>query len=298
MSNKELQYLRLDVTLGHRFAQDKIAVDFNGHYLQPKTSIFLSEITHEENERKWWWDKLFSGTSWMLMGIEATREMLRTEDSPINTKILDKWLAGVKTTKIRVPTHLICNKCGESLKMSFDGQTLHLTSPDSVFCSIEESDLTFTVELNVDCGELVFGNDFRAFCPDVDHEIETFIGRRSYVKDYAERGMFHVYVGNTCPGVYQDETGIIRIACGGPDEVGDTERFGRRMGSICTDLWWFSAMDTATFLAAKLATGGRVSDIGATVPVTPGKYKMTVYDDVNHDESNVVFAKIEPTKGH
>lgn len=294
----KLQYLRLDKTLGHRFAQDLIAVDFNGHFLQPEIPIFLSEITSHEHERKWWWDKLFSGTSRLLIGLEARKGTFHIENNPVDIKLIDKWLAGVKTTRIRIPTHITCNKCGEALKMKFDGQALHLTSSDSASCSIKKPDITFTVDLDVDCGELVFGNDFRAFFPKVGHDIETFAGRRNYVRDYAKHGIFHAYVGNTCPGVYQDESGIIRIACEVPDKVGDTERFGKCMGGICTDLWWFSAMDTATFLKAKLATSESVSDIGATIPVTPGKYKMTVYDDINHDGSNVVFAKIEPIRGH
>lgn len=299
--DQELSYLRIDVTLQHRFAQDKLYVDFNGHYLQPRQPVLLSEIATDDHERRRWIDLLFSSTSWMLVGLQATK-VDGTHDirglTEISPGLLDKWMEGEITTRIKIPSHATCYKCGQDLEMSFDGKTIEFIDTSSVFCQITRKDLTHSVELDVDCGELVFGNDFRRLFPPVDHEISIFVTERAYVRDYADHGMFHMFVGNSSPGIFQREDGIIIIASAfyeDEEELKEIEKkHGKRLGSVCTDLWWVSAMDAENFVKSRLASDGRISDIDVTVPVTPGRYKMTVYSDIDHDDEDIVYAKIEP----
>lgn len=181
-----------------------------------------------------------------------------------------------------------CNECGERLNIRYDGKRLFT---DSV-CEIPGGLKPWTIELDVPSGKLVFENDFRNLFPEAEEDEHANVsvnltkGVKLTEEMYAKYGMFHCFVGNTCPGIYKFPDG--RVVIGSyPDEVynKDTEEYEPvdhgvdqySVGSICTDLWWFSAMDHDEYVKR----GGDFEKRGWVTPdvveVEPGRYKLTSY---------------------
>jgi len=152
------------------------------------------------------------------------------------------------------------------------------------------------VEIEVPSGRLIFRNDMRDLFPTTEERFNVNLtsGKKRCEEHYAELGMFHIYVGNTCPGIYQFED---RLVVGRyDDEVWNskTEEYEEiecpekenLIGGICTDLWWFSACDYDKFIKR----GGGVNKdwpADVIVDVEPGRYKLTSYYSVSGmDEIN------------
>lgn len=293
----------LSTVLNHRFSQDLISVNFNGHYRQSDVALLLSQFADDRDEaaRRRWKDLLFGSSGWLMVDIALLVALPATDNQGnkfsggVTQDTVDMWIVGEESEYLHIPHSLTCFTCGRDLKMYFNGKTLELkgTEPINDICPYASSDLTHTVELDIPSGEIVFGNDFRKmFEEPEEYSIEIHHNRKKYVNFYAAAGLFHAYVGNSCPIIFQEERGIITVANVDPDELGDL-RFGKECGMVTTDLWWFSAMDSAEFIKRRLATEEQLSAIEARVKVTPGRYRMTVYAGVNFDSYEPVYAKIE-----
>lgn len=127
---------------------------------------------------------------------------------------------------------------------------------------------------------------------------------------FARAGVYHVFAGNSCPGVYYDgRDHTIAFGSHGYTEddnfdqtVSDLVSTGEKIGSICTDLWWVSMIDEVTLLklykrfygarkGKKLFTlmavdCERCEEVGY---VQPGTYIGTSYHHMDHypdDHSN------------
>jgi hypothetical protein len=148
----------------------------------------------------------------------------------------------------------------------------------------------FSVVIPVPSGRLLMDDDLRETyeelpydrvdAPDVNHTK----GVRLCSENYARQGMMHFFVGNSCPGIRKLKPGLIEaghFAEDAPDQ-------GEGVGSICTDLWWFSAVDYDLFKERLLREEDTTSEkvekylkhvekMGALVEVTPGDYRCTSY---------------------
>ena len=82
----------------------------------------------------------------------------------------------------------------------------------------------------------MFANDLRGYFPDVkdDYDVNTIAGTVECTRAYEQVGMIHILVGNSCPGVFKKNKELLRVATHG--NAGGL----KRVGGICTDLWWFS----------------------------------------------------------
>jgi hypothetical protein len=152
-----------------------------------------------------------------------------------------------------------CNVCGERLQWATDGQKVFVQNK----CKYPGGMPAYSFEIDVPSGKLAFTNDLREqypVCDDFYINHDTEIRRCS--KEYAKIGLFHFFVGNSCPSINKvSDTEIVlgRDGCSDDREVwiSKTDKTvklskeeykkaklpGRRVGSICTDLWWFSAAD-------------------------------------------------------
>ena len=115
-------------------------------------------------------------------------------------------------------------------------------------------------EINVPSGKLVIANDLRELFPipsKEDFDVNTSFGCRQTALAYAENGLGHAFIGNSSPGVYQCGDGTYKIANPPSDQdwngkawvkIKPKPKFdGKRVASICTDLWWFSICDYNEF---------------------------------------------------
>ena len=145
----------------------------------------------------------------------------------------------------------------------------------------------FSVQINVPSGKLVFGNDFRNLITlDDDHDTNQLKERIRFSKDHAGVGLVLIFVGNTCPGVYRKDGQILIM---NPDYDHETDDYKEdptreELGSICTDLWWFSAMDYDHFMKAQEELKNddpedyeevEFDDNTFIVNVEPGRYEFT-----------------------
>jgi hypothetical protein len=154
------------------------------------------------------------------------------------------------------------------------------------------------VAINVPSGKLVFDNDFReVFIPDWretdNYDVNHRLGIKKTVEAYAKAGMFHPFVGNTCPGIWKESDTVIRIANPSFDEndVCLNDIPGKEVGSVCTDLWWVCVADLGEY-SRRLGINNLPHDVDV-VKVKPGRYIMTYDLEKDRDTRPCVFATIE-----
>jgi len=198
-----------------------------------------------------------------------------------------------------------CAVCGEHYKIFLrQGKKLEASTP----CNFAKGFPEISVDLNVPSGEIILFNDLREEYASRDEsmqfDINTTMGIKQYTEFYAKRGLAIHFVGNTCPGVYQ---------CGNKLIIGslweDQKKIfphSKKIGSICTDLWWYCAVDKAEFekRANKTvdqwekeyhATGAWPNLVRAKV--APGVYQTTGrYHLIENEGKPGIFSVIELKK--
>jgi hypothetical protein len=157
-----------------------------------------------------------------------------------------------------------CKSCGETVLLEFKGDTVRAQKP----CQSPKGLAPCKVTLNVPTGKIVVANDLRDLFPITgEDDLDTPSGLVKTTQAYAKAGMFHAFVGNTCPSVYQTGRKSFLIASG---ERKSRSRI-RQVAGICTDLWWVSLADMDAFLAAGGALGPDID----VVECPPGTYEFT-----------------------
>lgn len=192
---------------------------------------------------------------------------------------------------------MTCYHCGEEVEFLVNLKTRHVVIQDK--CRYAGGIGDYTVSFDVPSGKLVFANDLREFYKKANdnYDINRTIGCKRTTESYAANGLFHAFVGNTCPGIYQKGD---RLSIGSPryDEESDTDgtyekgrketvEHGKRLGGICTDLWWFGAADHDDL---KKRAGKEFSKLvkdhnSTVVKVTPGHYRLTARNHTLHREN-------------
>ena len=178
---------------------------------------------------------------------------------------------------------LVCNSCAQDVKIRVTKKKLKATTE----CPHPNGYPAYSVRVNVPSGKLIFGNDFRDLVRiAASYDVNRERGTHQTTQAYADHGMIHVFVGNTCPGIYRVNDSRINIVS--PEGASDAEGNdlptkkpkGEVVGSICTDLWWYSAMDYDLFKKLAKERRGkewkkRISQWETVVKVKPGCYEIT-----------------------
>jgi len=119
---------------------------------------------------------------------------------------------------------------------------------------------------------------------------------------YAEAGLFHGYVGNSCPSIHR-YNGKLLIGNQSYDRKTYNSRDdlpGRSVGSVCTDLWWYSIADKDD-LFRRIHEAGKDPEkyrFDGIAKVKPGRYVLKHYyphfgkPRIKHGRSEI-FAVIE-----
>jgi hypothetical protein len=160
------------------------------------------------------------------------------------------------------------------------------------------------VEMNVPSGKIIIENDIRNYWPEAedDFDVNETLGLKLTTETYGRHGMFHGFVGNSCPGVYRDGD-LFHIGNQGQDDdydkvVGPIP--GEYVGGVITDLWWYCVADLDDYLAR----GGTIEKNWAgpvIVDVTPGRYVLKHHYGIGKREEydhrkKEVFATFERTE--
>lgn len=137
-----------------------------------------------------------------------------------------------------------CGECGNRVYFERVGSTLVAKSE----CDMPGGIPPYDVLLNVPSGRIVMANDLREMTMvEGSFNVNTTKGQMDLTRAYAEDGMAHIFTGNTCPGVYEQSEGYAVALDNNSDATASDP--GPKRGSICTDLWWYSAMDKDLFEA-------------------------------------------------
>lgn len=135
------------------------------------------------------------------------------------------------------------------------------------------------VAIDIPSGKIAYGNDFRDLWMEIDKgfNVNDLVGIKKTTESYGKHGLFHGFIGNTCPGLYMDGD---RISIASPKMYDDNDNElpreewgidGKEVGSICTDLWWYSMADYDDYVDRG---GDKAIDV---IGVPPGRYVL------NHD---------------
>jgi len=152
--------------------------------------------------------------------------------------------------------HSYCSKCGYNPSFTISSEGIYTASTE---CIYKDGFPPIEVMLEVPSGEILLFNDFRRY-----YEVEDFIdinnisGIKQYTEHYAKQGMIIHFIGNTCASVVQVSDERLEIGyfecdteetCEYDECSTSCPKFIKvnKIGSICTDLWWYCAVDKDTF---------------------------------------------------
>lgn len=144
------------------------------------------------------------------------------------------------------------------------------------------------ISLEIKSGVIVYDDSLGdAFRLDEDFDVNQYAGMKECMEAYGKIGLFHGFVGNSCPNIYQKGDTIII------GSLSDKHPFAKhRKGSIITDLWWYSLADKDVYKA-----GGGKRKL-SSLKVTPGKYLLKHPLNGRHMENknggeDVIYATLE-----
>lgn len=217
-----------------------------------------------------------------------------------------------------------CHTCGEPIVMmlSKDGKSIRVRGIGDrklEHCKYEDAaKREFYIELDCPSGEFIIANDLRhnltqdGECREVFEEpnkdrsgpdLNTFAGQMQFTQGYAAQGLGLIEVGNTSPSVIQNSPTKLMIGSFSEDAEDDDGKSPNEIGSICTDLWWYSIIDRSLFEekfkmtpdeydTAYHATGAWLDLIRAKV--TPGHYRISSrHHIVDEDSEDQIFSVVE-----
>lgn len=174
-----------------------------------------------------------------------------------------------------------CWVCGKRVRFYIEGKKIYADTE----CEYKDGFPEIEVEIDIPSGMLILYNDLRRFFPEPPDRYVNYLSEvKLHSEDYAKMGMIHIFTGNTCPSVYQVNDTHLIIG----NDYSEDEKIknikGEVVGSICTDLWWYSAVDKDEF---EKRAGITLDDFDKSeekrgvwtrldrVKLKPGRYKAT-----------------------
>jgi hypothetical protein len=243
--------------------------------------------------------------------VEYLEEILKSEIKLFDST--EKTCPGFKKAMYDAPMypHCECNSCGE--RLSFKVSDSWETYTSNTECKYKDGFPPIEALLEVPSGEILLFNDLRKFYDKPEERIDvcTTSGVELYTKHYAKQGLIMHFISNTSPDVVQinderleignfmceEEEGCELDTCPGP-----SCKVVNKIGSICSDLWWYCAVDKDTFEKRIGKTVDQFEDdfhaTGAwpcvvRAIVTPGTYRTVGQYHIDEDR---LFSYIERVK--
>ena len=163
-----------------------------------------------------------------------------------------------------------------------------------------ESSGEFFVDIDFPTGEVVYADwpdrfsEIRdeGYLYDNDGSVSINFpeGQRLVSEEFAKQGVLHMYVGNSCPGLYiNPDNHRIRI--------GKTSKGYKKVGYFCTDLWWVTMLDKSRYeemlskLPRERSERYHINDV-VTTKIKPGRYRFfTVPQSEDSDHQKRLFVR-------
>jgi hypothetical protein len=266
--NSVVRKSRLFITeFSEAMMSDKVEFDLNGHFCGgtrvSHKGYMMRELAHD---------------AYFMLDDEEKNHLLGVMRGEIEP---DRWLSLKRNFMFQ------CSECGENPNFEFDGRILRAKTK----CPYPDG-LTYEWELNVPSGKMVVANDLRDTWKIIgDFNVNYSVNCMKTTMKYAEVGMSHAIVSNTSPGVYRINNGKFVIGTSDENERSPVKG-ARQVGSICTDLWWYSIVDYDDYVK-RLGEPDTKKFIDV-VKCKPGVYRFRhLFHIVDFDDPGVVFTEIE-----
>jgi hypothetical protein len=208
---------------------------------------------------------------------------IEVEEAEGGGSLPKEWEALRNNLSDIAPIFPMCSHCGQMVKADNRGDTF----VPLFECSEPGGMKPYDVVLDIPSGKIVFANDLRSLVVIEDTaDVNTVFGQRMRTKAATAAGMVMVFTGNTCPSV---------VRSGEEIHVGISLPKKGRLGTVVTDLWWYSAMDHDFFLSRCEAEGETPQSFSYfVVDVDPGVYAFS--DELANTHANTaVLSKIRKT---
>lgn len=285
--NKEMHFLDKQNLLYTYIANHVTTFDFNGHL------NYSANYQMIEKGRL-----LFTrfGSPWFIK-----------MDYAIPDEDLEMLLQFHKNPSIPMPRFIqffdpsftnFCFNCCESITMETNGKSIRLK--DS--CKHPQGYPVGTIDVNFPTGCIAINDDLRPWFrkawevtknEDKEYDINHQKGIQNVASVYAQQGCLTGFIGNTSPGVYQDPKNPSRLIIGlpraikeDPWETEDNICGFKYIGTINTDLWWYSIAD--------------MKYLKDTTPLvrtySPEQSKMILqpHPTLLKEEKNIIIAQVPP----
>lgn len=277
-----------------RLLSGNIKINFNGHMGFSVEPVALNDIPGSEWTREHIMNTIMNTIMSGFVG-DVDWISIEYDGVPFEPTRLDPVIMN--------SGHNNCGECGKRIVYEFDGENVNVVNhnrEDNMICPEPGEIQTYKVSIDCPSGRMVFANDIRNLVPEADKD--RYINYNSEIKktvqDYAECGMFHIFVGNSCPSIFNNN-GELTIGNQYEDDDGNIIEgiAGEDVGSVCTDLWWVCAMDEELFYVLATAKGWSKKNIDymidCTADVEPGVYEMTVYPRPPYTGDTEVYGTIK-----
>lgn len=148
----------------------------------------------------------------------------------------------------------MCHSCGARLAIELCGNSLSVVGYPCDEVGYYETNVSFPT------GRVVIGDyiqdaqlliEMKHESKTENYDMESDASHRDISARLARGGMYHVFVGNSCPSIIDDrKRDVITIGNHGyDDETYEPTNLieGVELDSICTDLWWASMIDMRNY---------------------------------------------------
>jgi len=163
------------------------------------------------------------------------------------------------------------------------------------------------IAIDIPSGRIAFSNDLRFAYPISDDKgspqnADGPLWQKIITEGYGEAGLFHGYVGNSCPSIHR-HNGVLIIGNPSYDSKSWETRDdlpGKHLGGVITDLWWYSIADYDDLAAHIYQAGGNIGDIrlDGVAEVKPGRYILRHYypyfgkSHIKHNDGVEIYATL------
>jgi len=163
------------------------------------------------------------------------------------------------------------------------------------------------IAIDIPSGQIAFADDLRFAYPISDDKgspqnADGPLWQKIITEGYGEVGLFHGYVGNSCPSIHHHNDILV---IGNPSHDSETwetkdDLPGKHVGGVITDLWWYSIADFDNLAARLYEMGGNIDDIrpDGIVKVKPGRYVLRHYypyfgeSRIEHNDGVEIYATL------
>ena len=292
--NAEFDEIELEQLIVDRLRENdgNTVILFNGHFGVEGHATLFSNSPMYQHEAKVNQVYMVHRTNKYFVDWYNLRYLIGN-NGPITPEVVKAWKDRQQTEWISVANQ-DCHECGKRLDTYFNGVSFMFAEASNMKnatsdvdpilrCRFDGGLKEYSVDICVPSGRLVFANDFRNMMPVTpdDHYVNYAVGIYDTVLDAAGQGFLTAFVGNTCPSIIQDGNTLVVGNQGYDDDDKVVDPInGTEAGSICTDLWWFYAMDGDVY---ENSTCEYKPAIEVDVKVAPGCYRMTIHERNNGD---------------